>query len=123
MAIAYFVWSKIITMYLKMWKYQKRGIYSFSTPVPLIGNLMAIKKAMDTQNEYSKAILNEVYDLAFGENYPKMHIGFIIPQHPSIIVNDPEIVNELYVTKNKYYDKDPRSKASVERLFGDSTIF
>ena len=37
--------------------------------------------------------------------------------------NDPEYINELYVTKNKLYDKHPRHRNIMYDLFGDSLLF
>ena len=88
-----------------------------------MGNLLLLKKAFAKQNEFSKSITVEVCESVFKDNFPKMFIDFKFPQLPTIIVNDPECVNELYVTKNKYFDKDDKTKTVMSRLLGDSIVF
>ncbi len=39
------------------------------------------------------------------------------------MVNRPEPAEELFVTKNKYFDKHPRSAKLLSRLTGDSILF
>jgi cytochrome P450 len=42
---------------------------------------------------------------------------------PIICFNDPELLNEVYVTKNKYYDKDPFMAELSREFVGKSTVF
>jgi cytochrome P450 len=42
---------------------------------------------------------------------------------PVLIINDPEVVNELYVAKNKFVDKSEKFHRMVKKLFGDSILF
>ena len=42
---------------------------------------------------------------------------------PTIVVNDPEVVNELYVTKNKYVDKHEKFHNILKGFFGNSILF
>jgi hypothetical protein len=39
-----------------------------------------------------------------------------------VFVNDPEIVNQLYSTMNKYYDKTGRGAKSFKEILGDSIL-
>ena len=40
-----------------------------------------------------------------------------------VIVNDPVLVNDFYVTKNKYFDKDTDIQRRFTRFIGDSILF
>jgi len=40
-----------------------------------------------------------------------------------IAIHDPECVNELYVTKNKFVDKSDKFKRIFGTLFGESILF
>ena len=42
---------------------------------------------------------------------------------PNLIINDPEIVNEVYVTYNKYFDKCEQIQEMYSTLLGDSIVF
>lgn len=41
----------------------------------------------------------------------------------TVYIQDPEILNEFYVSKNKYIDKNDKSKRVMNQLFGDSILF
>jgi cytochrome P450 len=40
-----------------------------------------------------------------------------------MMVNRPEVIEELLVTKNKYYDKHPASLEIIGVVLGDSILF
>ena len=40
-----------------------------------------------------------------------------------MLINKPEIVEELYVQKNRYFDKYPKTKTMFYPIFGDSMLF
>ena len=40
-----------------------------------------------------------------------------------MIINDPEVVNEVYVSKNKFVDKSEKFHRMFKKLFGDSILF
>ena len=56
-----------------------------------------------------------------GERLPKVIMDFRNPDG-TLIINDPDMVEELYITKNKYFDKNERSKTLMYFLLGDSII-
>ena len=58
----------------------------------------------------------------FGEKLPPIVIDFKTSTG-SLIINDPQMVEELYVTKNKYFDKYWRPKNLLQNVAGDSIIF
>jgi hypothetical protein len=39
------------------------------------------------------------------------------------MINSPEIVEELFLTKNKYFDKHWKAAKLFSRLIGDSIVF
>ena len=45
--------------------------------------------------------------------------GFV----PTLFINDPEMVNDLYVSKNKYFDKEEQSRNVFFPLMGDTILF
>jgi cytochrome P450 len=50
-------------------------------------------------------------------------VGVVMGTNVGLFVNTPEPCEELFVTKNKYFDKHPRSFKMGKRLFGDSILF
>lgn len=43
--------------------------------------------------------------------------------YPTLFINDANLLEELFVTKNKYFDKDPLFKDLLSPLVGDSLLF
>jgi cytochrome P450 len=39
-----------------------------------------------------------------------------------IVLNTAEALTDIYITKNKFFDKDPMARISLGTLFGDSII-
>ncbi len=50
-------------------------------------------------------------------------VGIVFGTTVALLVNRPEACEELFLTKNKYFDKHPRSAKFGKRLFGDSILF
>jgi hypothetical protein len=50
-------------------------------------------------------------------------VGIVFGTSVTLIVNRPEPAEELFLTKNKYFDKHPRSAKLFSRLTGDSILF
>ena len=42
--------------------------------------------------------------------------------NPQLSINDPELVNELYMTKNRYFDKAASTQKAFGVLMGESTL-
>lgn len=40
-----------------------------------------------------------------------------------LTINDPEVLNEIYVTMNKFIDKHPKTQRVLKSLTGDSILF
>lgn len=78
-------------------------------PLPVFGNAFKIVKTMGRLNMFTKYPIVEFMEDCFGPKIPKL-LMFVISVSPLIAIADPEIVNELYITKNKYFDKHLRIK-------------
>jgi hypothetical protein len=57
--------------------------------------------------------------MCFGEDVPKIFVD-TMGRAPTVVFNHHEFLNELYVTKNKYYDKDPSITLKFGVMFGKS---
>ena len=68
-------------------------------------------------------VLEEYWFSAF--NYgklPKLFVEYVSPTG-LMIINDPELVNELYITKNKIWEKADKMKRIFLPLTGQSLLF
>ncbi len=50
-------------------------------------------------------------------------VGIVYGTTVSIFVNSPEAAAEIFIAKNKYFDKHPRSANLFKRFFGESILF
>jgi hypothetical protein len=109
LALLYFLYEKVFKLYYKYWYFTRQGIPCIGLPVPLLGNLLTLKKALKNMTPYSKSPSEEYWNMVFGPKIPKLFLDFRNPEG-ILVVSDPETVNELYITKNKYFDKNEKSK-------------
>jgi cytochrome P450 len=50
-------------------------------------------------------------------------VGMVLGTTVVLMVNSPDLAEELFLTKNKYFDKHPKSASLFSRLTGDSILF
>eukprot|EP00347_Sterkiella_histriomuscorum_P017019 403350965 len=118
---AWLIYEKVIKLYYRYWFYKKQGIPTMSFPLPVFGNLLGMKKALDNMNPYSKTILEEYWHNHFGETLPPIFADMRIADG-SIVFCDPNYVKEIYTTKTKYMDKHPKFYRIAYEQFKDSTF-
>ena len=58
----------------------------------------------------------------FPEKVPGV-VGIYNGFAPTLFISDVEMINELYVTKNKYFDKEKQIRTVFYPLMGDTIIF
>ena len=54
---------------------------------------------------------------------PKVIGLFVGFESPVLFITDPEMMNEIYVTKNKYFDKHDYVARVLHPLMGDTMLF
>jgi cytochrome P450 len=60
---------------------------------------------------------------SFGKNFnPPDVVVAMMQSQPVILINSAEPLTDLYVTKNKFFDKDHLTKIQFSPLFGDSIL-
>jgi hypothetical protein len=120
-AFSYFiVWERIIKMYYIYWFYLKQGIPCVGFPLPVVGNLLTFLKVQRRRNHYSKTPLEDYFTYVFGKG--KLPPVFLDMRDPRgiIVVTDPKYVDELYIAKNKFFDKADKERRVYYSWFGES---
>jgi cytochrome P450 len=111
-------------LYYQFFFYKRQGIPATSFPLPVIGSLNKLVQAKKRESELSCTVLEECWFEGFrGQPSLPPIIQFFMGPEPVLIINDPEVVNELYVAKNKFVDKSEKFHRMVKKLFGDSILF
>ncbi|CDW82712.1 cytochrome p450 [Stylonychia lemnae] len=85
--------------------------------------MFALKNQLSKMNEYSDQLFHEYYKSEFkGEEIPDIFLDFRVAEG-MIVISNPDILQELLVTKGKYVDKYHRDKKYFQQLVGDSVLF
>jgi hypothetical protein len=117
--IAYFFYTRVFKMYQLKRFYENQGIPCCKDVIPILGNMPRIEKIFKTYNRNE----NPWY-IMMNEDFPKQPsiVQWFTGFEPTLMICDPELLNELYVTKNKYFDKHQRMADIFRPLLGDSTL-
>ena len=114
----HFFWG-ICRMYYRYWFYTTQGVTPTFTPWPILGtNPQWLKNLPKGSDEHP---MIDVFNKLYGDNVPPVLVDFRIP-NGFLLFSDPEYIHELYVTKNKYFDKGGRMKNQMKDLFGESIL-
>ena len=107
-------------MYYIYWYYKRQGIPCIGFPLPVIGNLLLFRKVFSNLHQYSKTPLEEYFISVFGEG--KIPPIFLDMRDPRgiIVITDPQYVDDLYIAKNKFFDKAEKDQKTYYQWFGDS---
>jgi len=82
-----------------------------------------MKRAFDRVNEYKWSVPEEFGFQAFGKVLPPLYALFGNDKGV-LVATDPEIVSDLYIAKNKYFDKTEKMRSIMGNGFiGDSILF
>lgn len=122
LALGYFIWSKIIKMYYIYWYYSRQGIPATKFPMPIFGNSLDSQKRIGALTEFDLHPIPHLLRTTFGMKVPKVFINFRGPI-PILVFTDPELLHELYITKNKYFDKEKRIMPMFKEMIGESILF
>ena len=88
--------------------------------MPILGNMINVKKAIDNLTPYSKTILEDYWEMELGQDLPPMFSDHRSPD-AAIVFCDPKLVEEIYTTKSKYMDKYHKFHDICYGLLGDAT--
>lgn len=118
--IIYILYTRVIRQYMKWWFYRKQGIKFPSWPIPILGDflLVGMRQVKDGTRNHLLELIRE----RTGERCPPIN-GFTIGKDVALFINAPELLQEAYVTKNKYFDKHPGTKDKIKVLMNDSLVF
>ena len=122
LVIGFIIYDRILKMYYTYWYYTKQGVVPVFFPLPFVctNSKWITERPKDT--DYSKHFWFEMYHILYGEKVPPVTLEMRIPQG-IVFFNDPEYINEIFVNKNKYFDKSSRFRSILDNSFGNSILF
>lgn len=124
----YFFYTRIWVVYKKVSYYKKQGVPFHSGIYPILGsylNLMKFTKKPEPEDASGTSLVDFIKDEYYKDKKAKVPpiVGMVFGSSVTLVVNRPEPAEELFLTKNKYFDKHPRSAKFFSRLTGDSILF
>ena len=118
--------TKVIDYYIAKSFYEKQGVKLLKPVYPFVGNIpkfLAIEaqqKREGTNYHPGKVAYDEIYKGYCSETGVAI---FMVTDKPLLQIHNPKIVEALYTTKNKFFDKHPLIKNLTNCLTGDSILF
>ena len=117
--ITYFFYSRIWVVYSKIHYYQKQGVKFHSGIYPILGSYFKLIQSKNEPLKGGSLITNFVNNTYFPEGKDvRPFVGVVFGTTVALYVNLPEATEEIFITKNKYFDKHPRSARLLQRFFG-----
>ena len=104
--LAYFFYTRIFKLYALMYKYSSRGVQILPGVYPILGNGLAMEAQLKKMEGFKDNPISYMYVDHFGKNLPKFYGSFLFSEFV-IATSDPFVVEEFFITKNKFYDKHP----------------
>lgn len=105
------------------WYYKKQGALFVTPMYPIFGNFLKVSELMCREPKMDHTPFRPMLEDTFGtgKNIPEMAI-FMMQQQPMVILNSARMLTDVYVTKNKFFDKDPISRILFGSIFGESIV-
>ena len=103
-------------LYFK-WYYGRQGIPYIKPCYPVVGSTLRLLKNTKLPLAPFYIPINE----DFGESPPAI-VAIMNLFLPIIVINRPELLEELFISKNKYLDKDPMTDLGTRPILGESVL-
>ena len=89
---------------------------------PIFGNFLRVAQLMSKTPKDDHSPFKPLLKDTYGDASPPEIAVCMMQQQPMVIVNSARILTDIYVSKNKYFDKDPISRLIFGSIFGESIV-
>lgn len=123
--LSYFFYTRIYTVYSRLAFYKRQGIPFHSWVLPCIGSYLQLINHLEADKDHQHPMIawnRETYFPKSDDEVPPIS-GVVYGSEVSLMINRPEVVEELLIIKNKFYDKHPSSARLIRKVTGDSIVF
>ncbi|CDW85843.1 cytochrome p450 [Stylonychia lemnae] len=114
-----FVLVRIPVQFISYRFYKKQNMQFIGRCIPGVGDFMKLVETMQKHEDYSP--FHPLKREKYGSNPPGI-VGLMMHYKPIFIINKPEYLTDLYVSKAKYLDKEPMTKLQLKTLLGNSSL-
>ncbi|TNV80196.1 hypothetical protein FGO68_gene6044 [Halteria grandinella] len=102
--------------------YSKQGLPFFQGVLPFVGNYLRLVRLMQEVPRQEFVPFGPMIKQDFGSAHPPEVIVSMMQQQPVLVLNSAKSLTELYVTKNRFFEKDPIGAIQFGSLFGQSIV-
>jgi hypothetical protein len=104
----YILYTRILRFYYKIYFYKFQGVPFPNLIVPFFGTLLQTSKI--AKNAKNHPVVDFCQDTFYkGKKIVPQLVGLSGGTGVALIIGRPEAAEDLFLTKNKYFDKHPRS--------------
>jgi cytochrome P450 len=120
--VPYLLYAKVFLLYRNFYFYanQKDKVVSECTPLPIVAHVPWLLKYWRSKNAHP--IDNFVHCTAKDKRFGKC-VPVFVDSRAQICIHDVKVVEQLYTTHNRHFDKHPDVQKVTWRLTGRSILF
>lgn len=122
LVIAEIIVVRVILFSYNYYFYHKQGVPFVKPMYPMIGNFLAVIQKMRASPKEDFVPFTPIIKENYGNANPPAILGFMMSSQPVLVINSGAALTDIYLTKNKYFDKDPIGRVQFSSLFGDSIV-
>jgi cytochrome P450 len=104
------------------WHYKKQGVPFIKPFYPVIGNFLRLCEIMNKRGAIDYTPFVPMLKDTFGDANPPDVVVLMAQSQPMVVLNHPACLTDIYVTKNKYFDKDPLGRIIFGSFIGESIV-
>jgi len=104
MCTLYLLYTRIIKMYLTVFKYTRRGVIMADGAYPCLGNTLQMQSELDKQIGYKDGPIPFLFTDVKKKGEAKFYGAYLFDMF-LLMTKDPKVVEELFMEKNRYYEK------------------
>ena len=105
------------------WYYKRQGATFFKNLYPIYGNFISMVRLLSERPRQDYLPFGPMLEESFGKNVnPPDVVVSMMQSQAAIVINSAVPLTDIYVIKNKFFDKDSMAKVQFGTLFGDSII-
>lgn len=90
---------------------------------PILGNFLAFSRIMRNPDNYDYIPWQPMLETLEKEGKLPELVGIMMQSQAVLVLNTPQPFTDLYVQKNRYFEKDPIGRIVFKPFFGESLVF
>ena len=118
----YLFYTRIVKVYSAIIFYKLQGVPFHWDALPLVGCIPSIWYYGNYDNKIGQHPVARFLYRLYNDNPPSI-TGLLFSSKVLLFVNKPDVITDLFITKNKFFDKHHNSGHHLKQVLGDSILF